>query len=86
MTLEKGSVGQIGNGTHTTVVYAIAITLVVLLFGIFCALVVLYLFRRREKRRGRNTKDLLSRKSRLDDEEGSSEEEEVEEQNYTVDL
>ena len=76
MTLEKGSVGQIGNGTHTTVVYAIAITLVVLLFGIFCALVVLYLFRRREKRRGRNARDLLGRKSRIDDEEESSEEEE----------
>ena len=57
-------------------VYAIAITMIVLLLGIFCALVVLYIFRKREKRRGRNYADLLSRKSRLDDEEESSEEEE----------
>ena len=77
--MEKGSVGEIGNDSHVIMVYVIAITLVVLLLGIFCGLVALYLCRRREKRKGKNMKDLLGRKSKIEDEEGSSEEESEEE-------
>ena len=85
ITLERGSIGQIGLDKHTTLVYAIAITMVVLLAGIFCSLVILYLFRQREKRRGKHMADLLSRKDRLEgDDDDESSDEEVESNSHTI--
>lgn len=59
-----------------TIVMVIAITFVVLLVGIFCALIILHLFRRREKKRGENMKDLITRKKRLENEDESESDEE----------
>ena len=80
MTLEKGSQGSIGKGPYTTIVYAIAITCVVLLFGVLVALIAIYIIRKREKRRGRNLADLLGRRANLDDQDTSSDEEEEQDQ------
>ena len=76
MTLEKGSGGSIGRGPYTTIVYAIAITCVVLLSGVLVALIAIYILRKREKRRGRNLADLLGRNAALDQRSSSDEEEE----------
>jgi len=62
LTIEKGSIAEIGVKDHMTLVMVIAITFIVLLVGIFCALIILYLFRRREKKRSENMKDLITRK------------------------
>lgn len=59
-----------------TIVLVIAITFLVLLVGIFCALIILYLFRRREKKRGKNMKDLITRKHRLENEDDTESDEE----------
>ena len=85
LTLEKGSLGKIGAEKHMTLVLVIAVTMVVLLIGIFCALVILYLCKKREKKRGKHMKDLISRKQRLEDEEESSgDEEEAQEETFPI--
>merc|ERR1712226_174726 len=76
ITLEKGSLGTIGVNDHMTLVLVIAITMVVLLVGIFCALIILYLCKKREKKRGKHMSDLINRKRKLENEEESSDEEE----------
>ena len=80
MTLEKGSEGSIGRGPYTTIVYAIAITCVVLLSGVLIALCAIYILRKREKRRGRNLADLLGRRATIEQSSSSDGENDLEEE------
>ena len=75
LTLDKGSIGEISGDTPLKSIYLIVIILLIFLLSIFCLLVVLCLSRKHQRRKGKNARDLLSRKKRIDNEEDSSEEE-----------